>query len=214
MKRKYKIGLTIIIILIVLVSGVGVSSLFFKKEEPEKPKNTTSVISDITDYGYTLDDRDTKYMKESFEELKKVLNNQEIDEEAYAKSLAKLFVIDFYTLSNKINKYDVGSLEYILSDKVDVFKAKAIDTIYKDVEDNTYKDRIQELPEITNVEILSIEKAEITLQKKLTECHKVTMEYTYKKDLGYDKKGTIYLVKNNNKLEVALYKPLIEQTNE
>lgn len=37
------------------------------------------------------------------------------------------------------------------------------------------------------------------------------MKYTYKKDLGYDKEGTIYLVKNNNKLEVALYNPKIDK---
>lgn len=212
MKKRYKIGLIIIVILLILASAIGISSFFFKKDEnQEKPKNTTSIIFNIADYGYTLDDRDTKYMKEVFKELENTLENETIDEEAYAKNLAKLFVIDFYTLNNKINKYDVGSLEYILNDKVDSFKRKAIDTIYADIEDNTYKDRVQELPEITNVEIESIENTNILLNEVETSSYKVTMSYTYKKDLGYDKEGTIYLIKNNNKLEVALYKPEIEQ---
>lgn len=212
MQKKYKIGLIIIVILLILVSGLGLSSLLFNKDEEEKNKNTTNIISNIDLYGYTLDDRDTKYMQDIFEELESILNNEEIDEEAYAQCLAKLFIIDFYTLNNKINKYDVGSLEYILSDKVEMFKTKAMDTIYADVIDNTYKDRVQELPEITNVDILTTENTSITLYDTDTESYKITMKYTYKEDLGYDKEGTIYLIKNNNKLEVAVYEPVIEQT--
>ena len=211
MRKKYKVWLIIILVLIVLVSVVGVSKLVLKPKIKDKPKNVTSVISNIGDYGYSLDDRDTKYMKETFEELEQILNQEEIDYEEYAKVVAKLYIIDFYTLDNKINKYDVGSLEYILNDKVELFKTKAMDTIYNDIIDNTYKDRIQELPEITNVEILDFEKTKITLAEDTTEAYKITMEYTYKKDLGYDKEGTVYLVKNSNKIEVALYNPVIEE---
>jgi len=209
MRKKYKIGLTIIVLLIFLVSALGISKLFFQKEEKEK--NVTEVISNIKNYGYTLDDRDTKYMKETFKELENILNEEEVNEEEYAQVLAKLFITDFYTLNNKINKYDVGSLEYILNDKVDMFKTKAMDTIYSDIIDNTYKDRIQDLPEITNVEIENTEKTTMKLNEEERECYKVTMKYTYKKDLGYDKEGTIDLVKNGNKLEVALYNPKIEK---
>jgi len=34
------------------------------------------------------------------------------------------------------------------------------------------------------------------------------------KDLGYDKEGTLYLVKNVNKLEIALYNPSLTEINE
>lgn len=210
MRKKYKIELIIIAILILLVSVLGISKLFFKKEKIEKPKNETKVISNIETYGYSLDDRDTKYMKEVFKELEDILNAEEIDYSMYASTLSKLYAIDFYTLNNKINKYDIGSLEYILNDKEEMFKTKAMDTLYSDIIDNTYKDRVQELPEITNVEILNVEESTIELNKEKTDCYKVTMKYTYKKDLGYDKEGTIYLVKNNNKLEVAIYNPKIE----
>lgn len=92
-----------------------------------------------------------------------------------------------------------------------MFKNKAMDTIYGDIIDNTYKDRVQDLPEVTAVEIINYEVTEITLNKNKVESYKLTMKYTYKKDLGYDKEGTIYLVKNNNKLEVALYNPKIDK---
>lgn len=210
MRKKYKIGMTLIAILIILVSIVGLSKLFLKEDKESKPKIETKIISNIEKYGYTLDDRDTKYMKETFKELESVLNAEEINEEEYAKILSKLFIIDFYTLSNKINKYDVGSLEYILNDKQEMFKNKAMDTIYSDIYDNTYKDRVQELPEITKVEIVDFKEEEIEINKETIESYKVTMHFTYKKELGYDKEGTLNLVKNNNKLEVVMYNPKIK----
>ncbi len=208
MRKKYKVGLIIITILILLMVALGVSKFFIKDDKPKK-ENVTNVVSNIKDYGYTLDDRDTEYMKETFEELKNVLNEKEIDYQAYASLIAKLFVTDFYTLNNKINKYDVGSLEYIYNEALSSFKNKAMDTIYADIIDNTYKDRIQDLPEITNVDVIGVTEDKVKLKDKELDAYKVTAEYTYKEDMGYDKEGTIYLVKNANKLEVAVYEPKI-----
>ena len=202
----------IISVLLVIVISLGVLKIFFNKdEELKKEANVSNVISNITDYGYTLDDRDTDYMKDTFHELEDILSASEVDYHLYADTLAKLFVIDFYTLDNKINKYDVGSLEYILSSKVDMFRQKAVDTIYRDILDNTYRDRIQDLPEITNVTVLNTEDVTFTLNEEEVNAIKVTMNYEYKEDLGYDTEGTIYFVRNAQKLEVASYTPSIEE---
>jgi len=210
MRKRYKTGLVIISILLLLVISVGVFKIFFGKEE-EKPKNTTNVVSSIEKYNYTLDDRDSTYMKDTFEKLRSILSEEKVDEEAYANTLAKLFIIDFYTLNNKINKYDVGSLEYILSSKREEFKNKAMDTMYNDIIDNTYKDRIQSLPEITNVEIIENTLTTFEVKEEKYEAYKITMKYSYKEDLGYDSEGTIYLAKVKDKLEVVNYKPAIEE---
>lgn len=211
MRKRYKIGLIIISVLLASVIGVGVFKIFYSNDLEEKEPNVTNVISNITDYGYTLDDRDTDYMKETFKELETILEESEVDDHEYASVLAKLFVIDFYTLNNKINKYDVGSLEYILSSKVDSFRLKAMDTIYRDILDNTYRDRVQDLPEITNVQILDVVDTTFTLNEEEVQAIQVTMNYEYKEDLGYDTEGTIYFVKNANKLEVVSYTPGIEE---
>lgn len=212
MRKRYKIGLIVISVLLVIVISLGVLKIFFNKdEELKKEANVSNVISNITDYGYTLDDRDTDYMKDTFHELEDILSASEVDYHLYADTLAKLFVIDFYTLDNKINKYDVGSLEYILSSKVDMFRQKAVDTIYRDILDNTYRDRIQDLPEIINVTVLNTENVTFTLNEEEVNAIKVTMNYEYKEDLGYDTEGTIYFVRNAQKLEVASYTPSIEE---
>lgn len=211
MRRRYKVGLIVISILLVGVIALGVFKIFHSSEEKKTDVNVTSVISNIADYGYTLDDRDSNYMKEVFHELEDILNAPEVDYHAYAEALAKLFVIDFYTLNNKVNKYDVGSLEYILSSRVDTFRQKAQDTIYRDILDNTYRDRVQDLPEITNVTILNIEDTTYTLNEEEVSAIKVEMTYEYKEDLGYDTEGTIYFVRDAQKLEVASYTPSIEE---
>lgn len=213
MRKRYKIWMFIIILLIIFVSGIGLFKLFINNDDEEQPKNVTNIISNIKEYNYTLDDRDTNYMKEEFKNLENILKEEQVDFNLYASTLAKLFVIDFYTLNNKVNKYDVGGLEYILNSKIDMFKSKAMDTIYNDVIDNSYKDRVQELPEITNVEVLNVDETEIKINDDNTKAYRVTMNYTYKKDLGYDNEGTIYLVQTDNKLEVALYNPKIENDN-
>ena len=211
MRKRYKIWLIIIVILIILAASIGLSSLFLFKNKPEDvPKNTTSIILDLKDFGYTLDNRDTPIMQEEFNHLEEILQAEELNYEEYAKSLAKLFIIDFYTLSNKINKYDVGGLEYILNEKKEMFQTKAMDTIYKDIIDNTYSDRTQKLPTIKSVEVLDLTETEISLADTKTPSYKVTLNFTYEEDLGYDKEATIYLVKVNEKLEIALLKPTIE----
>ena len=211
MRKKYKVGLIVISVLLVGVISLGVLRIFYNDEEETREVNVTSVISNISDYGYTLDDRDTDYMKEVFSELENILEALEIDYHTYAEALAKLFVIDFYTLENKINKYDIGSLEYILSSSVESFRLKAQDTIYRDVIDNTYRDRIQDLPEITNVEVVNTEDTTFTLNDEEVDAIKVEMNYEYKEDLGYDTEGTIYLVRNDVKLEIVSYSPSIEE---
>lgn len=208
MQKKYKAGLIFIGFLIVLVGIIGALKFFMPKKENEKPKMEVKVISNIETFGYKLKNRDTKYMRDTFKELEGILNAEEINEEEYAKTLAKLFIIDFYTLNNKINKYDIGGLEYILSGSIDSFKNKAMDTIYRDIYDNTYKDRVQTLPEISSVDVVDVENDTIKLNGEDVDCYKVTLDYSYKEDLGYDTKGEVYLVKNNEKLEVALYNPI------
>ena len=211
MRKGYKIGLIIISVLLVVFIGLGVLKMFYNPEKENTDVNVSNIVSSIADYGYTLDDRDTPYMQETFKELEEILNSSEVDYDAYAEVLAKLFVIDFYTLDNKINKYDIGSLEYIASSVVDMFKQKAIDTIYRDIIDNTYKDRIQDLPEITNVNVLKVEEATYTLNDEELPAVKIEMEYEYKEDLGYDNNGTVYMIRNANKLEIVSYSPSIQE---
>lgn len=204
MKKKYKkilklIILIIIIIIVILILG----KIFFGKE---KVKNNVKVIDSIVDFSYTLDERDTKLMKDTYEELKKVLKEKDINYEEYAKVLSKLFVIDLFTMENKINKYDIACLEYVYPDSLNNFKLNVEDTLYKLLEDNTYGKRKQNLSIVNKVEVTNIEKSSYTINEENVDSYNVNLNWEYVTDLGYDKNATLTLVKKENKLYVVEYK--------
>ena len=200
MKKKYKLQLRVLILLIILIISL-ICFITFKKET----KNNVKVVDSIDNYGYTLDQRDSKLMKDTYKKLKEILNEKEIDYDKYAEELAKLFVIDLFTINNKINKYDVGSLEYVYPDNVENFKTNVEDTIYKIVEDNTKGKRKQELPIVSSVNIEEETNGEYELFDVQNKSYIVKLKWTYEKDMGYDSNAIITLIEKDNKLDVVEY---------
>lgn len=201
MRKKYKLTLIIIAILIIMVAFITFFILFNGKKEVEK----INVVDSIDEYGYTLDDRDSKLMKETYEELKNILIKDEINYEEYAKTISKLFVIDLFTMNNKINKYDVGSTEYVYTENVDNFKLNVEDTIYKSIINNSNGKRKQELPCVSSVNIESITEEEFEMNENMVDAYVIKINWKYEKDLGYDDYATIKLIKEDNKLYVVEY---------
>lgn len=201
MKKKYKLGLILIATLIVLILVITIIFLLKGDKKVEK----TKVVDSIDNFSYTLDDRDTKLMKETYNELKDILNKDQVDYEAYAKTLAKLFVIDLFTMNNKINKYDVGSTEYVYPESVDNFKLNVEDTIYKSMEDNSDGKRKQDLPEVISVDASNIEEVEFEIKEEIEKVYEVKLTWEYEKDLGYDDNATIKLLNVDDKLYVVEY---------
>lgn len=203
MKKKYKYPLLLLILVIIIIVGLILFKLFFAKD---KVKNNVKVIDSIVDFSYTLDERDTKLMKDTYEELKNILKEREIDYDEYAKVLAKLFVIDLFTMDNKINKYDVACLEYVYPDNLENFKTNVEDTIYKLMEDNTYGKRTEKLSIVNNVEITNEEESTFKINEEEVPSYVVTLNWTYDKDLGYDKNAKITMIRKDKKLYVVEYK--------
>ena len=154
MKKNKKIIITIVVILVIIGLGVGAYFLFFKSKPSEELANSeVKIMNKIEGYEYTLDERDTELFKEKFEELKKLLESETFEEEEYVSLVSQLFIIDLYTIDNKISKYDVGGLEYVYEPARDSFKGMAIDTIYKNVINNIDKKREQSLPTVASITV-------------------------------------------------------------
>lgn len=201
MQKKYKIGLTVVIFLVFLLIIVLVGKYFTS----DNKKETIVKVDSIDNYNYTLDERDTKLMTDTFKSLKKVLNAKEINYEEYAKYLSELFIIDLFTIDNKVNKYDVPCLEYLLDDTKENFSLNISDTIYKYISDNTDKKRKQDLPVVKSIEVENIETIKYTYQDNQYEGYKVSLNWEYETDYGYDKKGNIKVINKDNKLYVVNY---------
>lgn len=202
MKRRNL--LICIVIIIVLLCGIMFAwyKLRSNKIEEEKPTEIKK-LDTIEKYGYSLEDRDTELFKENFEALREILNKSEINFDEYAKYLSKLFIIDLYTISNKVNQYDVGGSEYVFEPKRENFELKVRDTLYKYVEDNTYGKRVQVLPEVVNIEVLESKSETIRVLDQDYEGFTLTLNWSYVKDLDYDKKCILKLIKVENKLYVV-----------
>lgn len=199
--KLFYISVSVIAGLIVIATGVKIFFDFFVSDERQVVSKTK--LESLEMYGYTLDDLDTELYRTYFEELKEVLNDDEIDMSSYASVLSKLFITDFYTLNNKVTSSDIGGIEFVHPDIVDNFKLNAGDTMYNHVKNNVYGDRTQELPIVKSVTIDNMQEVKYTYKDKEYDAFKVVAKWEYEQDLGYDSLGTLYLIKDNNKLNVV-----------
>lgn len=158
--------------------------------------------SKIEKYGYILNNNSTSIYKDEFYKLKEILEPEEVRYEEYATSMSKLFVIDFFTLNNKVTKDDVGGVQFLYESYKDNFVLQSTNTIYKYVDSNIDGNRKQELPEVSTIEVLEVKESKIKINEIEYDGYLVNLEWTYKKDLGYQNIIKLKLIKEDNKLFV------------
>ncbi len=158
--KKSKKKVVFIVLFFLVLIGVLVFFGYKYLFTGDKKKINAKVVDSIDKYGYTVSDMDSAYYKEEFAKLKDILNKKDYDSKEYATEVARLFVIDLYTMSTKINKYDVGGREYFYNTRADMHNLKVMDTIYSTLKDDTYGDRKQELPEIIKVNTERVEESD------------------------------------------------------
>ena len=200
MKKNKGIGVIIIFIIVGILLfgylGYRVKNDFFKGSERKK-------LDSIGLYGYTLSKNDTDIYKTYFKELGKVLNEKTIDYNEYAKLISKLFVIDLYTLDNKLASTDIGGLEFLHNDLKDNFKENMGSTLYNFVESNIDGKRTQELPIVKDVEVSDVFETKYTYNETEYDAYIVSTNITYEKDLGYPKNMKLTIIKDNNILHIV-----------
>lgn len=197
--KKKKIGLVILVL--VLLYSIG--GIYYNITHRDSVDNSVKSIDKIDKYGYVLKSNTTNLQKELFNELKTILNNDNINDDAYAKTISKMFVTDLYTLSNKVNKYDVGGTEYVLESGRDNFKVNVQDTLYKYLEDNSDGKRSQILPMVVSVSADEIRDTKYKIGDNESDAKKVSLTLSYNEDLGYDTKVTLILIKSDGKYYVV-----------
>lgn len=215
MKKTKKVLITLIVLVILLIIGFLTYNYFFKNTENKEVKT----VKEISGYGYSLKENESALYKEEFDNLDKILSNSNVDYENYAKSVAKLFIIDFYTLDNKLSKNDIGGTEFIKDSMKDNFIDQARSTFYKYLEVKTSK-RKQELPKVSKINDVSLEntsfvikdiktttsssKKRVTTSKGTTvDAYKITISWDYEKDLGYEKEAKMIIIKDDKKLYIV-----------
>ncbi|MBQ6559491.1 MAG: hypothetical protein IJL85_01540 [Erysipelotrichaceae bacterium] len=166
-KKRYLLLFLLILPLLVAIGFFG--SIVYK--EVMNIKNLAQGVAEVKDenkiesMGYILRENATDLQKDYFKELKTAVEEEEFNGLKIAELVAKNYVADFYTWTNKQGSYDVGGLYYVFNGEYlngDHFR----DNVYLNAKDGFYKyinnyinDYGQEnVLEVTNVEIVSSQK--------------------------------------------------------
>ena len=113
-KSRYK-NLLLILLPFMIIAGV---LAYFSYKSATNIIDTDGSISTpsnvIEKYNYTLRSNATDLQKELFEELKEDFKNEdETDKLKIAEDIAKNYIADMYTWTNKQGRFDVGGMCYI-----------------------------------------------------------------------------------------------------
>lgn len=202
LKKKVKIFIGIILVVLIGILAFLVYKNFFGEKEVEGAK----VIASIDDYGYNLKDNKNATYKKMFEELKTILLEEKVDYEKYASKISEMFVYDFFSLEDKAAKNDIGGVDFIHPAALSNFLENAESTYYKYVESNIYGNRTQDLPMVDTVTITGVEETLYSIgDVPVEDAYKVTVTWTYTNDSfsDYQKSATIYIAKDEKKLNIV-----------
>ncbi len=202
MKLKKKIKVLLVIILIALFVLLGF--LIYKNLTGGTEIKEAKVIGSIKEYGYELKDNKNATYKKMFHELEDILTAKEVDEEAYAKKIAEMFIYDFYSLEDKTAKTDIGGVQFVHPAILQNFTENAESTYYKYIENDVYGTRKQALPMVDTITIENVQQGLYVVGDtgKDEEAYelKVTWDYTSATYSDYQKQATLDFVHDGKKL--------------
>lgn len=209
--KKSKMKKILIFLIILLLAGFLAFMAIKITRKDNNTDNKKKVVDEIKKFDYTVSESDTKLFKDEFKNLKTILLKDEVDKKEYATTVAKLFIIDFYTLSNKNSVNDVGGVQFVYSSYKADFVDYARHGIYKQVKSNLDNDRNQDLPEVDSITVESVEEVvpSAILSHSdfsgVTEAnsYEIKVNWTYKNNNNFQTSATLLVVPNGDKLSVA-----------
>ncbi len=205
-KKKRKIFVVVITIVFLSIAGFfsylaisGVKQLV-GVEEKDTSRN-------IEPYNYYLRVNATDYQQELFDELKEICKSEVIDYEQLSASVAKNFVADFYTWSNKKGSYDVGGMCYTNEDlRLNMYQ-KARDLYYSNLNKYIEEYGSESLPEVElcTTELRRVDEYE--MDGVSCPRYQIKVRWTYKEGsvLTDDMQCSlaIYLLLNEGRMEIV-----------
>lgn len=178
-KLNYKnIIIAVIIVIILVFGGILAINLLGTSEGTGTPVIEHETHSDLP---YTIRSNATDYQKELYKELE-TLYAEEAEPIALAESIAKNFVADFFTLSNKTIKNDIGGAQFWCTDIRLEFREKAVDYFYQNLELYIHDFGAENLPTVTSITVNEIEEKQINATDVV---YHMTMSWTYDEVEGF-----------------------------
>ena len=195
----------ILVVLIILVGYKVCTKYIFNNKDDNGVKVPEKQVIELDNYDYYLHGNATSYECVLADDLKKVLSNEVVDEEEYAKIVAKMFISDLFTLSNKNSSSDITSSQYVYEEYQDTYITMIKDTLYSNIEVNLDGKRSQSLPAVKNVEITAINNDKFSYNGEVLDsnAYYISANIEYEVDLEYPTTYNVVLVKNDDLLQVV-----------
>ena len=162
--NKFLLRLSIVLGVSFLISFVllifQASELFGFMERSSTPPSNDHYESPTLE-GYHLRMNATDYQTELFSMLITAHNEfNDVGNDAtlltYASVITQNFVADFFTLSNKESRNDVGGLQFFSTDLMENFQTSAIDNFYLHLNQFTEMFGADELPTVASTRVKSV----------------------------------------------------------
>ena len=191
-----------VLIFLMITVFIFLFIFLFYKFQYKKPVNESFVVDTIN--GYELKEGATAYFKNTFFELKDLLKEDDVDNEAYAKLVTKLFLSDVFTLNNIISNDDIGGVQFVFNSFRDDYRQIVKSTLYSHLENNIYGTRKQNLPVVKEIIINDIKEDKYKyLDDQEFDAYFIEARINYVDNLGYQDKASLVVVDNSSKLEVV-----------
>lgn len=202
-KLRYKKLLIVLLpIFLVFLVMVFLSYRSIKSSFGSSSSSSNNKTNSIESMDYHLRDNATEYQIELFKELDEAVKNE--NEQEIVEGVAKNFIADAYTWTNKEDMWDVGGMCYVYS--------RYKTTTYYELRDSLYQlmarskrelKNDEDLLEVTNVEITSCTKRSelFEIEENKYEAYDVSCYITYSGDKvkGYMTHNQyLTIIKNTN----------------
>ena len=201
----------VLVVLLILIFVYCIGGVIYSLNIKDDKKQEDTILS-INGYEYKIKNSVNDLYKNEFNKLKTNLESDNVNLNEYIKSIAKLYIIDLYSLNDKINKYDVSAAQYVIDTSRENFKLKVSETIYKYIEDKSDGERSQDLPIVTEVFVDNVNETTYKINELDYKGYQVLISWKYDKDLGYPMSADLTLIEENNIISVVSEKRIeVEQ---
>ena len=203
LKKKVKVAIFIIILILLAVGGLYI---YLKQPTKKKEVKEVKIVSEVSKFDYKLKENKSTTYKNMFKELKEILKEEPVNEEAYVKKISEMFIYDFYSLNDKAAKTDIGGVDFVYQPILDNFLTNAEDTYYKYLESNIYNERKQSLPVVSNITIGEVVQTPFAYGENTDNnayVVKATWSYTDDQFSSYQKNATLVFIHDGIKLSLV-----------
>jgi len=201
----------VLVVLLILIFVYCIGGVIYSLNIKDNKKQEDTILS-INGYEYKIKNSVNDLYKNEFNKLKTNLESDNVNIDEYIKSIAKLYIIDLYSLNDKINKYDVSAAQYVIDTSRENFKLKVSETIYKYIEDKSDGERSQDLPIVTEIFVDNVNETTYKINELDYKAYQVLISWKYDKDLGYPMSADLTLIEENNIISVVSEKRIeVEQ---